>query len=166
VMNVTLTGDRELVVRLNAMGPVVQEALLKDVTRLSVVLQGVVLGKLHGPVLNQRSGALAGSIQRKVEQSGAAVFGYVYSSGDVKYAAFWEFGFKGNENVRAHTRQASMVFGRSVAPFTQNVSEHSRKVDQPARSFLRSSLADMSEQIKTDLIAAVGNAVRSQVMGG
>lgn len=164
-LNATLVGDKELITRMTEMGPAVQQALYKDVTVLSIQLQGIVLGKLHGPVLNQRSGRLAASIQQRVEQSGAAVFGYVFSSGDVKYAAFWEYGFTGSENVRAHTRMVSQVFGRAVPTFEQHVSAHSRQVNQPARSYMRSSLADMASTIQTRLTSTVVETMRNQVMG-
>jgi hypothetical protein len=83
----------------------------------------------------------------------------------VKYAGFWEFGFHGSQNVRAHQRMVSMVFGREVPTFAQQVSAHTRRVDQDARSFMRSSLSEMSDKIRTTLTNSVVEAMRQQVMG-
>lgn len=163
LLNATLVGSKELIGRLASMPAAVSEELLKAVTIYSLKLQAhVVRDKLSGQVLGVRSGDLRRSITQRVEQSAEAVYGYVFSSGDVKYAAFWEFGFKGTEQVREHQR--TMLFGKTVQPFT--VPAFTRKVDQAARPYLRPALADMREEIRQGMIDAVKLGLRKQVTSG
>lgn len=149
---------REGVARLGAMPASVQAMLEAAVRRLAIRLQGYVISqKLHGQVLHQRSGRLAGSIQQEAPiQEGGGVYGRVFSAGTVKYARIHEFGFTGAVNVPAHQR--TMVFGKTVPAFM--VKPYTRRVDLPERSFLRSSLADLTGDIEHDLKAAVVEGLR------
>lgn len=149
MFNLTLVGDRELVGRLQAMPATVARALYGKVQFYAIKLQGyIITNKLSGQVLNKRSGDLKASIQQKVEASALAVYGIVYSSGDVKYAAIHEFGFEGDVEVKQHTR--TMVFGKEAAlPFS--VGPYTMHMKMPERSYMRSSLTDMREEISTGL---------------
>jgi phage gpG-like protein len=157
---VTLVGDRELIARLEAMPERVRRALVTKVTMLALKLEAKVKQKLSGEVLNKRSGALRRSIFNEVTETGSGVIGKVASSGDVKYAAIHEFG--GTINVPeitakgkalAFMRDGKMVFYKKVAAHT---------VTMPERSFLRSSLSDMREEITVDLTDAVNEGLRAQ----
>lgn len=152
MFNVTLVGKDALVARLDHMPASVHSELVKETHVLAIGLQGHVINqKLHGQVLNQRSGTLARSIQEEVTEAPQSVEGRVYSAGDVKYAAAHEFGFRGAETVKAHIR--SMVFGRAVDPFT--VPSFTRQMNLPERSFMRSSLADFQGRIAEGYAQAV-----------
>ncbi len=162
MFSVSLLGADEFIERLDAMSPTIQAALAAKAHQLAVNLQGhIVREKLSGQVLKQRSGDLAGSIQQEVITEGLKVFGRVFSAGNVKYAAFWEYGFHGTETVKAHVR--SMVFGKEVAPFT--VGSFERRVNQDARSFMRSSLLEMKAQIVEGLRDAVERGARQALKG-
>lgn len=157
MFNATLVGDKELIARLDAMPDGVRAELKRKIAQLAIQLQAhIVRDKLSGQVLRVRTGALRRSIQQMVEDDGSAVYGRVYSTGDVKYAGVHEFGFSGQETVRAHTR--STVFGRKVEPFT--VASFTRNMNMPERSFMRSSLNDMAEQIREGMREAVVGGMR------
>lgn len=144
--------ETELAVRLGNLPEHVKTALLKESAVLAIEVQAhIVNQKLHGQVLNQRSGALARSIQEQSGETETGVYGRVFSAGDVKYAAFWEYGFHGDETVKAHMR--TVVFGRTVDPF--NVGPYTRHVDQAARPFMRPSLAEMKGAITEGYRAAI-----------
>ena len=150
--------------KLPGLTPSVLAELKLAVNEQTITLQGYIVSqKLTGQVLGVRSGALRRSIQQEpATVTGSAVAGRVYSAGDVKYAAFWEYGFHGVETVKQHMRH--VVFGKDVAPFS--VGPYSRKVDQDARSFMRSALTERKEAIvqslgdaaKRGLAAAMGHA--------
>lgn len=172
--SLTLVGDRALISRFNAVGPAVHQALVKKTTILAIMLQGyVVKNKLSGQVLNVRSGNLRRSIQQMVTDLGVGVgvFGKVYSSGDVKYAAIHEFGgiIKHPGGTKFYIDKAT---GRAV--FIKNLSEagawaypetRPHDIPMPERSFLRSSLKDKQAVIEKGLKDAVIGALRAQVMG-
>lgn len=139
----------------------VVKAIEAKVRALTINLQRhIVADKLQGQVLNHRTGALGRSIQQLVERSGDRVEGKVYSSGDVKYAAIHEFGFHGSETVKQHMR--TTVFGLKVEPFS--VGPFTRTMNMPERSFMRSGLADMAEEIVKGLRAAAVQGAR-EAMG-
>ncbi len=113
MLNITVTGDRETIVKFDKVSAALHAQILNVTKKYAVNLQQHVKGdKLSGQVLNRRSGALSSSIKLAVDDNGQAVYGRVFSSGDVKYAAFWEFGFQGTEQVTPHQRIVSQVFGR------------------------------------------------------
>jgi phage gpG-like protein len=163
IFNVTLVGESQLVGRLTSLAAPVLQALRAKIEVLTINLQThIVRDKLHGQVLNQRSGALARSIQRRVEASQMAVFGVVFSAGDVKYAHAHEFGFQGTVTVKQHMR--TMVFGKEAAlPFS--VGPYSMRMNVPERSFMRSSLADQRQSISAGLRDAVTEGLRLGVRG-
>jgi hypothetical protein len=165
MLNITVTGDRETIVKFDKVSAALHAQLLTVTKKYAVNLQQHVKGdKLSGQVLNRRSGALSSSIKLAVDDNGSSVYGRVFSSGDVKYAAFWEFGFQGTEQVSPHQRIVSHVFGRKVTPLAQRVKGHSRKVDQAPRSFMRSALADMAAEIKGAYVKAKDDAI-AEAMG-
>lgn len=162
LLNVTVVGDRELVARLDAMPGAVQKALALKIKQLALKMEAKVkTEKLNGQVLNRITGRLARSISNGVDSTVDHVIGRVYSSGDVKYARPHEFGFQGEVEVPEHERH--VVFGREVNPFT--VGPYTMRMNLPERSFLRSSLKDMTPEISKGMKDAVIGAIRKQVSG-
>lgn len=154
MLNVRLVGDRELVARINAMPAQVRRELLRKVTELSIKLEAKVKGKVSGPVLKVRTGALRRSIFHRVEVTDTSVVGSVASSGDVKYAAIHEFGGVTKPHVIEPVKAkvlAFMVGGKRV--FARKVNHPGSRI--PERSFLRSSLADMKDEIAVGLKDAI-----------
>lgn len=128
-------------------------ALVRVMTRLSIVIQrDVKEGKLTGQVLHVRTGTLRRSINRKVFDQGGGVVASVGTN--VRYARAHEYGFAGDVDVRAHVR-ASRDGGEAI-----RVRAHTRRVNMPERSFLRSSIDDNADMIKREVRAAVMAVVR------
>jgi len=166
IVNITLVGDRQIIARLDSMPQAVNEALYAKVLSLSLKLEAYVkTNKLNGQVLNRITGALSRSIHSKVERAVSAVFGMVFSSGDVKYAGIHEYGGVTPPHVIVPKKANVLAFmGKSgKMTFAMRVNHPGSKM--PERSFLRSSLTDMSAQISTEMKTAVVQAVQKQVKG-
>lgn len=119
---------------------------------VSQLAQHVVTEKLSGQALNSVSGRLAGSIGGDVQDEGPAVVGTVWAR--TPYAGIQEYGGR----TRAHDifpRAASALhfFANGDEVFAAHVRHPGSKM--PERSYLRSSLFDLHDQIMQDLTDAV-----------
>jgi phage gpG-like protein len=164
VIKAYVVGDKETIARLKGAPPKVLDRLRKAVTILTIKLQRKVKqDKLSGQVLHVRTGTLRRSINQKVESKNSKIIGTVGTN--VHYAAIHEFGFKGTETVKAHVRRVKsrdyFRGKRKVAVGIALVSAHTRKMDMPQRSFLRSSLQDMKDDIRSTLQDAVNKAMKT-----
>lgn len=165
LFNATLVGDRELIQRLTALPSTVRKALIDKINILLIQLQQhVVVDKLHGQVLHQRSGRLARSIQTRIEATAAAVFGFVFSAGDVKYAAIHEFGGKTPPHDIYPVKAQALAFAVGGQLRFAAVVHHPGS-QMPERSFMRSSLADQAESIDAGLRQTVLEATGLAVHG-
>ena len=146
----------------------VLERLTSFPERIAVRLQGVmrvvggaledrVRANLSGRILHARSGRLRSSVVFDVDQDGDTLAATVGVAADVPYAAFQEYGWSGVESVRASLRTVRQAFGRPIAPRTVAVKAHSRRVDYPAHSFLRSALAELEPDARARIEAAVAD---------
>jgi phage gpG-like protein len=149
-----LVGDTELIARLSAMPGALQQGIARAVTRLALELQRLVQQKLSGPVLNARTGVLRSSINYQVQQSSTGALATVGT--DVKYARFHEFGVPHSWEIRPKSARALAfeIGGRTI------FAAHVIHPPLPERSFLRSSLREMTPEIMAELEAAVGEVVR------
>lgn len=113
--------------------------------------------KLAGGVLNARSGALSDSIVASVSAGVDGVLASVGSEGDVRYAAIQEYGGKtsAHEILPAKGDVLAFVIG-DAQHFARRV-EHPGSVI-PERSYLRSALEDMKDEILAALADAAGEA--------
>lgn len=139
----------------------IEVSVLRAVRRLAIDLQGYVKGqKLTGQVLHVRTGTLRRSINQDVQQDGNKIRGVVGTN--VSYARIHEYGFTGSVNVKQHLRTITQAFGKTLkSPATQMVQAHSRNVNLPERSFLRSALKEFEPKITEGLRkAASGEALR------
>ncbi len=145
--------------RLKALPGAVQDGLGRALARASIELQAAAQGKLSGDVLQSRTGALRGSIAATVSASDGGVSAAIGS--DLRYASFQEYGFQGIESVSAHLRTIKQAFGRPLRAGSERIAigSYSRKVDYPAHSFLRSTLADREAEILSGLETAVAEAI-------
>jgi phage gpG-like protein len=161
MLNIQITGDRELIARLQSMPDAVRRALLKKVTSLANQLERKIKGeKLSGQVLNVVSGKLRASIFNEVTQTENSTIGKAASSGDVKYAAIHEFGGTIQiPEIVAKGKAVAFMQGGKMA-FYKKVTAHT--VMMPERSFMRSSLADMRDQITREMTEAVREGVRER----
>ena len=136
-----------------------RQALSSKANVLAVALEAKIQHKLSGGVLNTRSGALASSIIATVDESSAEVSVRIGTSGDVKYAAIQEFGgtIPPHEIVPNKAKAlAFVVGGKQVFAARVNLPA----VTMPERSYLRSSLAEMAEEIADGLSEAVADTLR------
>ena len=152
ILNVTVVGDRELVLKLQKMVPAVVAALYVKTYALALKLQAhIQRNKLSGQVLNVKTGALRRSIQTRVERSAAHVTGLVYSSGDVKYAGIHEFGGRTKPHDIFPRKAKALAFAGSGGGMVfASVVHHPGSV-MPMRSFMRTGLGDMQAQISREL---------------
>lgn len=156
-----IKGDREVVTALGRFDAAARGEIQKGVGRLALkLLNRVKAQKLSGQVLNVRTGRLRRSITQRVESSADEISGIVGTN--VGYAAIHEYGFKGSVTVKQHLRQITQAFGRPLkSPVTATVRAHGKNVSLPARSFLRSALADMKNAgvIKAEIDDAIARAI-------
>jgi HK97 gp10 family phage protein len=146
----TLYGGQELARRLNEIGERARPAMVRAMTRATILLQNHVKSdKLSGQVLKNRTGTLRRSINQEVEDRGDEIVGIVGTN--VEYAAIHEFGFTGQESVREHLRRT--LRGETT------VRSYLRQMNMPERSFLRSALADYEDQLTSELRRGLEEAI-------
>jgi len=155
-------GLDQVLIQLREIPDQVRQALERAVTTEALNLVRIVKeDKLSGQVLGQRTHRLRDAVHMlgldSRQSSIAAAVGV--NLADAKYAAFWEYGFTGVEQIREHLRRITQAFGRPIDPRTVTVRAHARHVDQPARSYLRSTLAEEAAGIRERLHAAVSVAI-------
>jgi hypothetical protein len=160
MISFSLQGDDAVIHMLQAKVPALTAAVRTSVTRATFMLVGYVkANKLSGQVLKNRTGTLRRKINGRVVESANSIVGQVGVK--LAYAAAHEYGFDGNENVREHLRTIKQAFGRSISPVTFTVKAHSRHVHLPERSFLRSSLHELTPEIRTMIRTAVLGAAKA-----
>lgn len=167
MITATVIGDRELVSRLGSAFDLQKHSLQTAVTRLTIELQGLAKKKVSGDVLKVGRGKFGGrlrsSINERVEISSMAIVGKVGIDGKkVPYAAIHEYG----GTIPAHdimpvNAQALAFMWHGKQMILKKV--HIPDVIMPERSYLRSSLADMKEEIimrlKMSLIESTKKAI-------
>jgi phage gpG-like protein len=158
MLSLSIEGGEALLARLDAFPAALAGDLAEKAQALSEALADKVRNeKLSGEVLNARSGALRDSIGVDLTNDGDAITAVVGSYGDVKYAAIQEYGGKtaaheilpSKANVLAFVAGGAMRFARKV--------EHPGSLI-PERSYLRSSLDDMSADILAALATTPGES--------
>ena len=144
---------------LAAMPERIRDALSRRADALAAELQAKIQQKLSGGVLNQKSGALARSIAATVDDSTADV-SVSAATGDIKYAAIQEFGgvIPPHEIVPDKAKALAFIFGGKQV-FAARVNLPA--IAMPERSYMRSSLAEMADEIGEGLREAVAGAAKS-----
>ena len=139
---------------LAAMPERVRDALAAKATALAAELQARIQRKLSGEVLNMKSGALAGSITSEIDESSASISVRIATSADVKYAVIHEFGgaIPPHEIVPDKAKALAFVIGGKQT-FAARVQMPT--VTMPERSYMRSSLVEMVDEIKDALARVV-----------
>ena len=139
--------------------PNIESGVQKEIMRLALKMTGSVMNKLSGDILKVRTGRLRRSIHPewdfKPGHMGATV------GTNVEYAAIHEYGFKGTVQVKSFQREMTKAFGRPIAPKQVTVSAHSRNINMPERSFLRSALREMNPEILEGLRNAVAKELKA-----
>lgn len=156
-----VVGDKEVARRFRSIPDGVRSRVTDTIGRIILRLQRKVMkDKLSGQVLRVRTGTLRRSIDQRMVTDGASVAGVV--STNVKYAKGHEYGAHGTVTVKEHLRLVKQAFGKPLkSPVWATVRAHSAKQNLPARSFMRSALAEMRTEIIAELEkAAVEGAAR------
>ncbi len=159
--------ETKIQARLTAMPAKVHGALVRKVTTLRLALEAKIKGKLSGQVLNVRSGDLRRSIFSETLERATSVVGRAASSGDVKYAAIHEFG-----GVIKHPGGTPYIVTKDMAMGALFISKAAaanfktpppvtkpHDIPMPERSYMRSSLGEMADQIVAGLKEAVGEGL-------
>jgi len=143
---------------LAAMPERIAAALAAKANVLATELQAKIQRKLSGDVLNRKSGALAGSISVTTDDPSAGISVHIAASADVKYAAIHEFGgtIPPHQIVPDKARALAFLVGSKQTLAARVLMP---AVTMPERSYMRSSLAEMAEEIREELTGAVVEAM-------
>jgi phage gpG-like protein len=121
------------------------------------VLWARIQQKLSGDVLQTRSGALAASIVSSIENDGSDTSVSISSTG-VPYAAIQEFGGKTAAHDIAAVKAKALAFSMGgEQTFAKSVHHPGSTI--PARSYLGSSLVEMSDEIESGFKQAILEAL-------
>ena len=157
----------------------IQAELAYSIGRATLmVLRRVKQDKLTGQVLNVQTGRLRRSITNSISSNGTGkIIGIVGTN--VAYGRIHELGFRGAVNVKEHLRRTKTqkkLFTRGARVGQINVkqtlrdqkaksptilvSAHTRNVNFPERSFLRTALKDMQPVVLKDIQDSISRALR------
>ncbi|SRR5579883_673575 len=156
MISVALDGEEALQARFAAFPAEMIASLSAKAAILAEALAAKVKDdKLSGGVLNAASGALRASIVAEAGVGGDGVFASVGSAGDVKYAAIQEYGGKTAAHEIVAAKAGALAFAVGGATIFAKRVRHPGSA-LPERSYLRSSLAEMADEI----VAALADAPR------
>jgi len=153
-----LIGDNAWVTRLLQIPLSSEKALRDSLFRLVLRLQRTIQSdKLSGQVLRVKTGTLRRSITHQLMvEPGLAITGVV--STNVTYGKVHEYGFSGTLSVKAHCRQIKWAWGKPLKHEVKAmIKSHTRAVNYPARSFLRSALYEMKNEVTQTLSQTLKN---------
>lgn len=161
MISAVLIGRENLAPFLLTIPARVEDELRKEIEALAIKLtRKVKAEKLTGQVLKNRTGTLRASVNYKMEVKPRSIYGKVGTNKE--YAAAHEYGFSGVVNVQDFLRMQTTAFGRAMlTPKQVAVKGHTRNMLLPERSFLRSSLREMTPEIRTrlkDALKRIANA--------
>lgn len=155
-------GDKDVTRYFRALPDGVRSKVIDSVGRLTLRLQARVMKeKLTGQVLKVRTGTLRRSIDRVLLTDQKYVVGIV--STNVSYGKAHEYGGLQTQTVREHLRLVKKAFRKDLkSPVWSTVRSHSRTVNLPERSFLRSALAEMQDDVVADVEKAVADGIHGK----
>jgi len=159
MISVQITGADAVSARLAEAPTTVQTALRAKAADLAERLRAHVADdKLSGQRLQARSGRLRASIAAEVDEDGGRILARVFSAGDVKYAAIQEYGGRTAPHDIVPNKAKALAFLVHGAPVFAKLVHHPGS-QIPARSYLRSALADMGDQIISEMRDAAVQAL-------
>jgi HK97 gp10 family phage protein len=151
-----IVGDRELIQKMERLGPVQHRALVNVITRLSTELSALVkTGYLSGQALKRKTGRLSRSVNYKIAESSSSIVGSVGTN--VEYGRYWELGFDRAVGAGARGGPRTLI-GRARDRYFEKHPPGTRHYD--ARPFLKPALADMKSKIIADIEAALVKATK------
>lgn len=135
--------------------------LQRKMTTLSMRLyRHILMNKLSGQVLHTVSGRLKRSIVERTTDDGTKIVSEIYSDGSAPYANIHEYGGKTPAHDIVATKVQALSFlreGKRV--FYKRV--HHPGSRMPERSYMRSALEDMQEEIVAELTKTYEEALRN-----
>ena len=160
MLSIQVSGDTELIARLQKMPTAVHNALVRKVTMLAYELQKKIrTEKLDGQVLNKRTGALQSSIFVEVTETSHSVQGKVAAGKEIPYAAIHEYGGQTKPHIIvAKNAEALHFYMGGKEMFLKSVNHPGSKM--PVRSYMRSSLSEMRFEIIEGMTDAVKEGMR------
>lgn len=169
MLGISVSGDQELVSRFKNLTPEIHAALLRKIHELTIKLEAhVKTVHLSGPTgpdsLSVRSGNLRSGVFQEVTDNGSSITGMVAAPRDVPYAAIHEFGGVINSPggtpyfIDSKSGQATFVSKESAMADRLPVTA-AHIIHMPERSYLRSSLREMRDEI----LAGLQDAVREVI---
>jgi phage gpG-like protein len=147
MLSIALVGEDALKTRLDSLPANIVAAIAAKSAALAEALADKVKNeKLSGAVLKPNTGALRDSIVAEVGVIDESVVATVSSAGDIKYAAIHEFGGKtaAHEILPVKAKALAFMLGGATV-FAKRVMHPGSNI--PERSYLRSSLAEMMDEI-------------------
>jgi phage gpG-like protein len=141
----------------------VDSAVERAVLRLALKMTGLVKTKLSGEVLKVRTGRLRRSIHYTIAKGDNRTEATIGTN--VSYGKTHELGLTLPPHIVEARRAKALAFGvggRMV--FAKRV--HIPAVKMPQRSFLESSLRQMTPEIRDTLLAEVGGEMRRIITRG
>jgi hypothetical protein len=152
--------ERKILARFDQLGAALQRNLLPRITRLTATLLSRVLA-----LEPSRTGRLRAATRSFVDQTPTAVRGRVRILGEggrrhnVKAAAL-EYGAHRSAEVRPHSMKLDHAWDRAIAPQQVLVAAFQRRTNIQALRFLRTPLASIEGQARTEIAAAVADATQ------
>lgn len=159
MIQIEVTGDTQIIAKLDAMPGKLQAALTKRLTSLALQMQATIKQKLSGQVLKVRSGNLRDSIDYDVQTGATSVIATIFSNTSVKYGRIHEYGGITAPHViepRAGNVLAFEMGGQTI--FARRVNHPGSKI--PARPFMRPTLAEYRVKIITSMNDAVRESIQ------
>lgn len=177
-----MVGDDAVLMKMRSRGAAVRNnvGLRETIQALAIQVQRLTKEKLSGEVLKNRTGHLRSSINQEVMEVDGSIVAVIGTN--VSYAARHEYGFQGTEVVSAHIRRSRAQMAQATYTYTNKrgvvvtktrqtgkygkgggviqVRSFERKANTPERSFLRSSLRDLSGTIRSAIAATVMRMVK------
>ncbi len=148
-----ISGSDEVVARLSGFPAALHDRLLATMERLGIALQAAVVAKLSGEVLQRRSGRLADAQHWRIDDAGDTIAISVgFDPDEVPYGAIQEYGGTTRAHLIAarHAQALAFTVGGRLA-FAKHVNHPGSRI--PARSFLRSALAEMTPAMNAAIAA-------------
>jgi phage gpG-like protein len=134
----------------------------KVVAATAELQRHVIDDKLHGQMLNARSGRLAGAVERRVEAKGGSVVGEVFVNDSVPYAAILEQGGSTSPHDIVPDKAKALALAVGGKHIFARVVHHPGS-RFPARPYLASALNDETDEIAAALKLAAISAAQEAI---
>lgn len=164
-LNVTVTGAEEVAAHFGKLSDEARAKVYAKVLGLAVQVMNKAKVKVSGEVLNVKTGQLRANIKSDAEDANGTIVGRIFVTANVRYAAIHEFG-----GIINHPGGTAYLIDpkTGVAKWISNKDALSdklprtkpHKIPMPERSYLRSSLGEMKDQILSELSATVSAAMK------